>query len=67
MLKTYVALSSALEKLKDDVEGASLVEYALLVALVAIVVIGALNALSNDIGSAFNTIGDKIRTAVNKT
>ena len=67
MLKTYVALSSVIEKLKDDVEGASLVEYALLVALVAIVVIGALNALSSDIGNAFNTIGDKIRTAVNAT
>ncbi|MFP3943172.1 MAG: Flp family type IVb pilin [Alphaproteobacteria bacterium] len=64
MLKTYVALSSALEKLKDDIEGASLVEYALLVALVAIVVIGALNALSDDIGNAFNQIGNKIRTAV---
>lgn len=67
MLKTYIALSGALEKLKDDVDGASLVEYALLVALVAIVVIGALNALSNDIGNAFNSIGDKIRSAVNSS
>ncbi len=64
MLKTYVALSSALEKLKDDVEGASLVEYALLVALIAIVVISALNALSNDISFAFTSIGSRIRDAV---
>lgn len=64
MLKTYVALSNALEKLRDDVEGASLVEYALLVALIAIVVIGALQILANDIVAVFTGIGGKIREVV---
>lgn len=64
MLKAYVALQSAFARLRDDVEGASLVEYALLVALIAILAITALQALSTDIRNAFLSIGNRISTAV---
>jgi pilus assembly protein Flp/PilA len=41
-------------------EGATLVEYALLVALIAIACIVAIGALGNDIKNAFNKIGNEL-------
>jgi pilus assembly protein Flp/PilA len=41
-------------------EGASLVEYALLVALIAIACIVAISALGNGISNAFNNIAGKL-------
>jgi len=41
-------------------EGASLVEYALLVALIALACIAALGLLGNNIANAFNNIGTTV-------
>jgi len=41
-------------------EGQTMVEYALIIALIAIVVIIALQALGGSIGNIFNDIGDTI-------
>lgn len=43
--------------------GAGLVEYALLVALIALAVIIAMTALGVSIGNLFNGIGDTLDTA----
>jgi Flp pilus assembly pilin Flp len=43
--------------------GASMVEYILLVALIALAVIGAVTFLSQQTDSKFNDAGNKIRTA----
>ena len=43
-----------------DEEGQALVEYGLILALIAAVVIIALTALGTDIGNLFNTIAGKI-------
>jgi pilus assembly protein Flp/PilA len=43
-------------------EGQGLVEYALIIALIAIVLIVALNALAPIIGSTFSTIGSSLST-----
>ncbi len=40
--------------------GASLVEYALLVALVAVVAIGALTFLGNEVSERFSVVGSQI-------
>jgi pilus assembly protein Flp/PilA len=45
-------------------EGASLVEYALLVALIALACIAAITFLGNGISNAFNTIANKLSNAV---
>ena len=44
----------------DDERGASLVEYALLVALIAVVCIAAVTLLGNNAKSKFNKVGSSI-------
>ena len=60
MITSYEFLASWLRARFDDEKGASLVEYALLVALIAIVCIAAItllgNAASNQLSNAGNTI-----------
>ena len=47
-------------KAKTD-RGASLVEYALLVALIAVVCIGAVTVLGNNASSKFSAVGSAIK------
>ncbi len=56
MLQMWTALATRFE----DEEGASLVEYALLVALIAIVALLAITALGESVSSNFNDIADTI-------
>jgi len=44
-------------------KGQGLVEYALIIVLIAIVVIVAMNFLGPTIGNVFNNIGDTLTTA----
>ena len=47
----------------NDDRGASLVEYALLVALIAVVCIAAVTTLGKAASSKFSTVGDSINAA----
>ncbi len=47
--------------MKDE-EGASMVEYALLVALIAVVVIAAALFLGSEIGDKFSEVGNTLST-----
>lgn len=49
------------ERLGDRERGAALVEYALLVALIAIVCIAAITALGGNAKEAFNNIASKVK------
>ena len=51
-----------LAMIKDD-EGATLVEYGLVVSLIAVACIAAMGTLSGNIQSTFNYIGDKLTAA----
>lgn len=51
-MKLYLAIRNLLER----EEGASLAEYGLLVALIAVVCVGAITALGTQINTAFGTI-----------
>lgn len=44
----------------SEESGQGMVEYGLIIALVAVVVIGALTALGGNLGGVFEGIGDKI-------
>jgi pilus assembly protein Flp/PilA len=46
-----------------DESGASAVEYGLLVALIAVVIIGAVSALGTSISTMFTTVSNSISTA----
>ena len=61
MITSYEFLANWLRARVDDDRGASLVEYALLVALIAVVCIVAITFLGNNASSKFNSVG----TAVN--
>lgn len=47
----------------NDERGASLVEYALLVALIAVVCIGAVSFIGGSAKTKFNTVGSSISAA----
>jgi Flp pilus assembly pilin Flp len=54
-------MKNLLERLWQE-EGQDLVEYALLVVLIALAVAAAMNTLANSIASAFSTVGVKFTT-----
>ena len=60
MLTTYEFLASYLRARFEDERGASLVEYALLVALIAVVCIAAVTLLGKNASSKFNSVGNSI-------
>ena len=43
-------------------KGATMVEYALMVALIAVVAIAAVTFLGNEVSDKFNSIGDTLNT-----
>ena len=60
MLTTYEFIASYLRARTEDERGASLVEYALLVALIAVVCIVAVTFLGTSASSKFNKVGSSI-------
>ena len=63
MLKMYVKFQT----LMASEEGQDLVEYALVVALIAFGAVAGMNTLSTEINSAFNTISSELGSALSKT
>lgn len=60
MLKLYVTLQNAM----SNEEGQDLVEYALVVALIAFGAVAGMSALSTELNTAFNTISTKVSSAL---
>ena len=60
MLTQFNVLATWLKARINDERGASLVEYALLVALIAVVCIAAISFLGGEASSKFDTIGSSI-------
>ena len=59
-MPTYEFLATWLRARFDDEKGASLVEYALLVALIAVVCIAAVTLLGKNASSKFDSVGSSI-------
>ena len=55
-MRAYLAVLA----LRDREEGQALVEYALLLALIAVVSIGILTTLGKNVSGIFNTINNKL-------
>ncbi len=64
MLKFFVALQTRLAGLRGREEGQAYVEYAVLIAIVAIGAIALLIAFRGDLSSAFSDLGDLVNGAV---
>jgi Flp pilus assembly pilin Flp len=47
-------------RVRDDDRGASLVEYALLLAMIAAVCVGAMQLLGNDVSTRLSTFGGSL-------
>ena len=58
MTKLYLSLINALN---TDEQGQGLVEYALIIALVSVLLVGALTALKGDIQTTFGNIGNSLK------
>ena len=63
MLTSYEFVSAWMQARCKSDRGASLVEYALLVALIAVVCILAITFLGNSASSKFESVGTSINTA----
>ena len=60
MITSYEFLATWLRARFDEERGASLVEYALLVALIAVVCIAAVTLLGNNASSKFSSVAGSI-------
>lgn len=58
-LYVFVKMQSLRQALKDE-SGQDLVEYALIVALIALAATAGMNTLATKINAAFNTVGTKL-------
>jgi pilus assembly protein Flp/PilA len=63
MITQYNFLKTWLQSLTKTERGASLVEYALLVALIAVVVIGAVTLLGDTAEDTFSGVSDSLTNA----
>ncbi len=59
-MSVFVKVSNFIHGLADDEQGASLVEYALLVALIAIVAVVAVAAFGGSLSSEYSDIADSM-------
>ncbi len=62
MLANYIrtALAVKLNELKVDSRAVTAIEYALIAALIAVVVIGAVTALGKNVSTTFNSVANAL-------
>lgn len=60
MLKLFIDMKLALARLMDDEEGQGLTEYALILALIAIIAIVALTFLGGKVSNVLSTVANSI-------
>jgi pilus assembly protein Flp/PilA len=60
MLKLAAKLNLFVNRLRDEEEGATAVEYALMVALIAVVIIAAVTLIGQESSETFQNVADNI-------
>lgn len=67
MLRMYVAMqtlkATLVDRLHDDEQGATAVEYGLFVALIAAVIVGIVATLGGQLNDAFTLVSERIAEA----
>ena len=61
-LKLYVKMQNLKDAIVGDERGQDLVEYALVVALIALAATACMKTLATTIGTAFTSVGTKLTT-----
>jgi len=56
MLRSYVAISNLLYRLRKNTSGVTAIEYGLIAGLISVVIITAVTAIGTDLKTAFNSI-----------
>jgi pilus assembly protein Flp/PilA len=56
-------MKNLIARLRKDDKGATAIEYGLIAALIAVMLIGALGALGNNMASRFNQLANSVGTA----
>ncbi len=56
MLKTYIKTKLLIEDLKNDIDGASLIEYSILIGLIAAAVVATVVAIGGKVGISWNNL-----------
>lgn len=67
LLRLYLSVQGFLTGLRDEERGQGLTEYALIIALIAVVVIGAIVLLGGQIKNVFNTVSNCLNAPANCT
>ncbi len=60
MLKTYVQLQSLYAQLRDRERGATAVEYGLIVALIAAVIVAIVASVGTEVKEGFETVNSEL-------
>ena len=60
MLKLIVAVHARATDVRDSERGATATEYALLVAFIALVIVGGVTIFGNQLNSFFNSLGQNL-------
>jgi pilus assembly protein Flp/PilA len=64
MKNNLLLLSIKLQNLINREEGQDLIEYALVVAIIALAAVTSMHTLANNINNAFGTIGNNLNNAI---
>lgn len=60
ILNTYIRMTSAFSAMREEERGATAVEYGLIVALIAAVIIAVVAALGTKVSSNFQKVADNM-------
>jgi pilus assembly protein Flp/PilA len=59
-MKTYTRIQALINSMRTEEDGATAVEYGLMVSLIAVVIIGAVTAIGVNLRDMFTGVGDAL-------
>jgi pilus assembly protein Flp/PilA len=59
-MKTYTRIQALINSMRKEEDGATAVEYGLMVSLIAVVIIGAVTAIGVNLRDMFTGVGDAL-------